>query len=395
MPVNNRIAEFHEAMTEWRRDIHAHPELGYEEQRTSKLIVEKLTEWGIEVHDGIAKTGVVGVLHGRDGTGGDPDKSIALRADMDALPIEEATGLPHASTNPGKMHACGHDGHVTMLLGAAKYLAETRNFDGTVYFVFQPAEEGGAGGDLMVKEGLFDRFPAKSVWGMHNWPEVPIGEVAVMPGPMMAAADRFKVTVKGYGAHAAMPHYGIDPVLIGSHIVTMWQSLVSRRTDPLDKAVISTTTFHAGSAFNVIPEEAELGGTVRTFTPEVRDMIEKEMQTIAESVATSMGGSVEFSYVRGYPPTINSAEEAGFAADVASKLLGSDKVHTNLNPCMGAEDFSFMLEQRPGAYIWLGQADDDHKHMVHHPLYDFNDRILPLGASYWAQLVEASLPKAA
>ena len=392
MPVNNRISAFHDEMTAWRRDIHANPELGFEEVRTAKLVAEKLASWGLEVNTGVAKTGVVGVLHGTGEKRGQ-DHAIALRADMDALPMTEETGKAHASTSPGKFHGCGHDGHVTMLLGAAKYLAETRNFDGTVYFVFQPAEEGLGGGRVMMQEKLFDRFPAKSVWGMHNWPEVPIGKATVMAGPMMAAADRFDIEIEGKGTHAAMPHYGIDPVLIGSQIVTMLQSLVSRRTDPMGQAVISTTIFQAGSAFNVIPREARLGGTVRTFDPAVQDMIEREMTVIAESVANAMGATAKVKYGRGYPATINSEAEAAFATDVVRGLLGDDNVITNADPCMGAEDFSYMLQERPGCYIWLGQGDDEHQAMVHNTQYDFNDRILPIGASYWAQLVETALPR--
>ena len=393
MPVNNRIADFHDEMTEWRRDIHAHPELGFEEVRTAKIVADKLAEWGIEVHTGVAKTGVVGVLHGNGDKRGQ-DHAIALRADMDALPMTEETGAAHASTTPGKFHGCGHDGHTTMLLGAAIYLAETRNFDGTVYFIFQPAEEGHGGGRLMVQEKLFDKFPAKSVWGMHNWPEVPLGQAAIMAGPMMAAADRFDIEIEGKGTHAAMPHFGIDPVLIGAQIVTMLQSLVSRRTDPLKQAVISTTMFHSGEAFNVIPRMAKLGGTVRTFDPEIRDMIEAEMTTIAESVGKAMGAEVRVRYGRGYPPTINSVDEAEFAAQVAGNLLGSENVLRDMDPCMGAEDFSYMLQERPGCYIWMGQGDDEHQAMVHNTQYDFNDRILPIGASYWAQLVETALPRA-
>jgi amidohydrolase len=394
MPVNNRIADFHDDMTEWRRDIHAHPELGFEEERTSGIVAAKLAEWGIEVHTGIAKTGVVGVLHGTGSKRGQ-DHAIALRADMDALPMTEETGAAHASTTPGKFHGCGHDGHTTMLLGAARYLAETRNFDGTVYFVFQPAEEGRGGGRVMVQEKLFEKFPARSVWGMHNWPEVPIGQAGIMAGPMMAAADRFDITIEGKGTHAAMPHYGVDPVLIGAQIVTMLQSLVSRRTDPMGQAVISTTIFKAGEAFNVIPREAKLGGTVRTFDPAVQDMIEREMNLIAENVARAMGATATVAYNRGYPATINSVEETDFAAEVAGRLLGQENILRDLDPCMGAEDFSYMLQERPGCYIWLGQGDAEHQAMVHNTQYDFNDRILPIGASYWAQLVETALPRTA
>lgn len=392
MPVINRIAEFHDDMTAWRHDIHTHPELGFEEHRTAALVAEKLAEWGVEAHTGIAGTGVVGVLHGRNGPGG-PARSIALRADMDALPMDEETGKPYASVNPGRFHGCGHDGHTTMLLGAARYLAETRNFDGTVYFVFQPAEEGLGGGRTMVQDGLFEKFPVRSVWGMHNWPELPFGEAGVIAGPAMAAADRFTIRIAGKGSHAAFPHFSRDPILIGAQLVNLLQSLVSRRTDPLDNAVLSVTTFHAGSAFNVIPGEAELSGTVRTFREETRDMIESGMRQLVESVATAMGATVEIEYERGYPATVNAAEESGFAAGVAAELLGETRVQRDIAPCMGAEDFSFMLNEKPGCYIWLGQADDQHQAMLHQPSFDFNDRILPVGASYWALLVERSLAR--
>jgi amidohydrolase len=387
MPIVNRIAEFHDDMTAWRRDLHAHPELGYEEVRTSAFVAEKLQSWGITVHTGLAKTGVVGVLQGARGAG----PAIGLRADMDALPMQEANDFAHASTNPGRMHACGHDGHTTMLLGAARYLAETRNFSGTAVFIFQPAEEGGGGGRRMIEEGLFTQFPVAQVFGMHNWPQLPVGQVAVRSGPMMAAADHIDITVHGRGAHAAMPHLGIDPVLVASHIVTALQSLVSRQTDPLDSAVISITKLHAGSAYNVIPAEATLAGTVRSFRPETRQAMEHSVTRVAQNVAAAFGATAEVVYRRGYPPTINDAGATTIAAGVAGQLVGEDNVVWNADPSMGAEDFSYMLEQKPGSYIWMGQGGGPSACMLHNTRYDFNDAILPLGASYWSRLVETVL----
>lgn len=383
-------------MTGWRRDIHQHPELGFEEQRTAAIIAEKLQAWGIETHSGVARTGVVGVIHGKNGPGG-AEKSIALRADMDALPMEEANQFEHRSRHNGKFHGCGHDGHTTMLLGAAKYLADHRDeFDGTVYCLFQPAEEGMGGGRVMVREGIFDKFPVKSVWGMHNWPEMPFGTAAVQPGPMMAGADRFTITVRGKGVHAAFPHKGIDPVLTGAHIVTALQSLVSRNVDPLDQGVVSVTQFHAGSAFNVIGDEAMLGGTLRSFRPETRQRLVDGVHGIAQNIAQAFGAEAVVDFAEGYPPTINSAAEAVFAAGVAGQILGAAQVKTEFDPCMGAEDFSYMLMERPGAYIWLGQgAGGPTSAMLHNPGYDFNDALLPVGASYWARLVAAALPRRA
>ncbi|MBE9607447.1 amidohydrolase [Acetobacteraceae bacterium H6797] len=392
MPITNRIAALQAEMTEWRRDIHAHPELGFDEHRTSEIVAKKLEEWGIEVHRNIAGTGVVGVLRGQPGKG-----SIGLRADMDALPMQELTeDLAYKSQNPGVMHACGHDGHTTMLLGAAKYLAETRNFAGTVNFIFQPAEEGGGGGRVMVEEKIFERFPCDAVYGVHNDPTRPLGTAAVRPGPIMAAADLFTVKIKGKGGHGAMPHLAIDPVVIGAQIVTALQSIASRRTDPLGSVVVSITQFHAGSAMNVIPDEAMLAGTVRTLLPEVQDATEAMMRKIIENTAEAHDAVAEFDYQRNYPPTINHAEEAGRAERALLGLLGDGKVETDYPPVMGGEDFSFMLLARPGAFIQLGQRAPDGSHgtSVHHPRYDFNDDLLPVGASFFAQLVEKELPKA-
>lgn len=387
MPVVNRIADFHEEMTEWRRDLHAHPELGYEEHRTSEFVARKLAEYGIEVHRGLAGTGVVGTLRGTGiGSG-----SIGLRADMDALSMQEENQFPHASRYPGRMHACGHDGHTTMLLGAARYLAETKRFRGTVHFIFQPAEEGLAGGRKMVEQGLFEQFPCDSVFALHNWPDLPTGTAGVRTGPVMAAADRFEITLTGKGCHAAMPHQGVDPVLAGAHLITALQSLVSRTIDPLDRAVVSVTQMHTGSAFNVIPEEARLSGTVRTFKPETQARLETLMARMTQSIADAFGASAELSYAYGYPVTTNTPDATETAARVAAEILGALSVNRDADPCMGAEDFSFMLQKRPGCYILVGQGGGPHGCAVHNPRYDFNDEILPIGSSLFARLVETQL----
>ena len=388
MPVINSIAALEEDMTAWRRDFHMHPELAYQEERTSQIVAEKLKSWGIKVKTGLGKTGVVGVI---EGTGEGP--SIGLRADMDALPIDEMNDIEWKSQNQGVMHACGHDGHTTMLLGAAKYLAETRNFAGTVHVIFQPAEEGFAGAKAMIDDGLFEEFPCDQVYGLHNWPEMPAGQLAAVPGPIMAAADKFVIKVKGKGAHGAMPHNGVDPIVVGSQIVTALQSLVSRSKNPIETAVISTTMFHAGSAFNVIPEEAELSGTVRTFNPKVQDMVEAGMKRIAEGISAAMGAVAEIDYRRGYPATINHKREADLAAEVAASIVGPENVRRDVNPTMGAEDFSFMLNEKPGCYLWLGQGGGASSENVHHPQYDFNDTVLPIGASVLAKLVEDLQPR--
>ena len=389
MPVINRIAANAAELTEWRRDLHANPEIGLEEVRTSQVVAEKLASWGIEVTRGIARTGLVGTL--RCGTS---SRSIGIRADMDALAMEEANDFPHRSQNPGAMHACGHDGHTTMLLGAAKYLAETRNFDGTVHFIFQPAEENAGGGRLMVQEGLFDRFPCDMVFGAHNDTSLPVGTMTAVAGPVSAASDRFFIHITGRGGHAARPHRTIDPVVVGSHIVLALQSIVARRTDPLDSAVVSITQFHAGSTGNVIPNEAMLNGTVRTLRPEVQDEIEALMPQIVQATAAAHGAEAVVDYKRGYPPVVNNDAATERAAAAAARLLGAEHVIRQRPPGMGGEDFSFMAQVVPGCFVRIGQADGAKgSTQVHHPRYDFNDDVLPIGASYWATLVEQELPR--
>jgi amidohydrolase len=389
MPVINSIAALEEEMTEWRRDFHTHPELGFEEFRTSAIVAEKLESWGIEVTRGIAGTGVVGTLRGQGEGGG----TLGFRADMDCLPIEEENDLPYRSQHPGRMHACGHDGHTAMLLGAAKYLAETRNFSGTVHFIFQPAEEMLGGAGRMVDEGLFDRFPCDRIFGLHNWPLLPAGQVAARPGPIMAASDRFVLSIRGKGGHGAMPHFTVDPVLVGAQIVTALQGIVSRFTDPLDSAVVSVTKFIAGTAFNVIPESATLSGTVRSLREETRDRLERQIGEIAAAIAGGFGAEAVLEYQRGYPVTVNAEAEARLAADVAARIVGEGNVVHDAPATMGAEDFSFMLNRRPGCYIWLGQAGGSSTSMVHNPTYDFNDAVLPVGASWFASLAETLLPR--
>ncbi|MCO6418345.1 M20 family metallopeptidase [Siccirubricoccus sp. KC 17139] len=389
MPVLNRIADFTAEMTEWRQDFHRHPELGFQETRTSDIVAARLASWGIEVHRNIATTGLVGVLRN-----GDSGRSIGLRADMDCLPMEEQNGFAHRSTIPGRMHGCGHDGHTATLLGAAKYLAETRNFNGTVHFIFQPAEEGGGGARVMVEEGLFRRFPCDAVYGVHNDPSLPLGEAAAVPGVILAASDRVEITVRGVGGHAARPHVTIDPVLVGAQIVVALQSVVARRTDPLDSAVISMTNFHAGSAVNVIPDSAVLKGSIRTLRPETRDLMEKLITQVAQATAAAHEAVAEVKYVRNYPPTVNHAAETERAALAAAKVLGEERVLRKRLPVMGAEDFSFMLLERPGAFVKIGQKGAEKGGVpVHHPLYDFNDDALPIGASFFATLVEQELPR--
>ncbi len=388
MPIVNRFADFHDEMARWRQDIHSHPETSFEEVRTSDFVASKLTEWGIEHHRGLAKTGIVGVIHGKGGPGG---KAIALRADMDALNMTEETGLPYASTIPGKFHGCGHDGHTTMLLGAARYLAETRNFEGTVYLIFQPAEEGGGGARVMMNEGLFDRFPVETVWALHNWPDMPAGTIAVGAGPQMAAADGFKIVIKGKGAHAAKPHYGVDPVLVGAQTILALQTLVSRSTNALESAVVSATRINADQARNVIPDTVTVEGTVRTYKAEVRDRIVEGMRAIAEGTAAAYGGQADFTYIYGCPATTNTAAEAEIAAAAAAEVVGVENVLRDHEPTMGAEDFAFMLEAKPGAYIFVGGGTGQDDFMVHHPKYNFNDAILPIGSSYFCKLVEKAL----
>lgn len=388
MPMINRIAEFQKEMAGWRQDIHAHPELGFEENRTADIVAGQLESFGLEVHRGLAQTGVVGVLKGASEGG-----AIGLRADMDALPIHEQNAFDHRSTHDGVMHACGHDGHTAMLLGAAKYLAETGNFSGTVYFIFQPAEEGLGGARVMVDEGLFDKFHVDGVYGLHNWPGLDVGEFAVMPGPMMAACDAFEISVIGEGAHGAMPHLGIDPVICAAEIVGALQSITSRIKDPLDSAVVSVTKIHGGDAFNVIPERVELAGTTRSFKEPVRREIEASMGRISEGIANAHRCRAEVNYMRQFPATVNSVAETELAAAAAARVAGEAKVHHDLPPCMGSEDFSYMLQSRPGSYIWMGNAGAPGGCFLHNPNYDFNDAALGWGASYWATLVENLQPK--
>ncbi|MDB5362034.1 MAG: peptidase [Rhodospirillales bacterium] len=391
MPINNRIADFHADLTAWRRDLHANPEIGFEEHRTAAVVAAKLEEFGIEVHRGLAGTGVVGTLRGNQ----PGDRSIALRADMDALPMPEANNFEHASKTPGKMHACGHDGHTVMLLGAARYLAETRNFAGTVHFVFQPAEEGGGGGRVMVEEGLFDKFPAEEVYGMHNWPGLPVGQFAGRVGPLMAATDQFEIAIEGRGGHAAQPNKTIDPVVVGSQIVGALQTIASRNADPIKSVVVSVTQFHAGSAFNVIPQSAWLCGTIRTFDADLRKQAQQRLQEIAEGIALAMGGSAKVDFRFGYPATVNHAAQTEKALAVAERVAGAGNVEHNVAPSMGGEDFAYMLLEKPGAYIFIGNGPEVEGQKLHQVNYDFNDEILPVGASYWAQLVEEVLTKAA
>jgi hippurate hydrolase len=389
MPIVNRIADFAPEMTEWRRDIHAHPELGLQEHRTSDVVAAKLESWGIAVTRGLAGTGLVGTLRN-----GDSGRAIGLRADMDALEMTEANDFAHRSVNPGAMHACGHDGHTTMLLGAAKYLAETRNFDGTVHFIFQPAEEGLGGGRMMVEEGLFDRFPCDAVFGAHNDTSLPVGTMVAVAGSVSAASDRFWIRIHGRGGHAARPHRTIDPVVVGSHVVLALQSVVARRVDPQEAAVLSITQFHAGSAGNVIAEEAVLNGTVRTLRPEVQDEVQGLLTAIAVATAAAHGAEAVVEYERGYPPVVNAAEPTERAALAAARVLGEGRVIRERRPGMGGEDFSFMALRVPGCFVRIGQAEGEVGSVpVHNPRYDFNDAILPIGASFWSTLVEQELPR--
>ena len=388
MTVIKEIKLLHDEMTEWRRDIHQHPELKFEENRTSDLVAAKLEKFGIEIHRGLAKTGVVGTIRNGDGP------SIGLRADMDALPLEEKNTFKHASSNPGKMHACGHDGHTAMLLGAAKHLASKKKFKGTVHFIFQPAEEGGGGGELMIKEGLFEMFPADSVYGLHNWPEMPAGIFGVGSGPIMAAADSFDLIINGLGGHAAMPDKCIDPIVIASQVVNALQAIPSRNTHPVDSLVISVTQIHAGDAYNVIPDSVTMKGSVRTFQTETRKEIPSSMLRVAEGVCQAFGANCELNYMLGYPATVNSVPETDISEKAVVDLLGEDNIIRNPTPSMASEDFSYMLEKRPGCYVWLGIAPKEgvSAELLHSSRYDFNDDVLTIGASYWVKLVENELP---
>jgi amidohydrolase len=393
MKIIDSIVTQAAGMASVRRDIHAHPELCFQEVRTADLVAARLTEWGIPVHRGMGTTGVVGIV--KKGTS---NRAIGLRADMDALPMQEFNTFAHASTQAGKMHACGHDGHTAMLLAAAQHFAANRNFDGTVYLIFQPAEEGGGGAREMIKDGLFEQFPVEAVFGMHNWPGDQIGKFAVSAGPVMASSNEFKITIRGKGGHAALPHNGLDPVPVACQMVQAFQTIISRNKKPVDAGVISVTMIHAGEATNVIPDSCELQGTVRTFSIEVLDMIERRMREMAEHTCAAFGVTCEFEFVRNYPPTINSAREAAFAARVMADIVGAANVMAQ-EPTMGAEDFSYMLQAKPGAYCFIANGDGSHREMghgggpcmLHNPSYDFNDDLIPLGATYWVRLTEAWL----
>jgi amidohydrolase len=385
MPILNSAIQMQPEIAKWRRHLHEMPELQYDVHKTAAFVTEKLREFGCdEVVTGIGRTGVVGLIKGNKGAG----TTIGLRADMDALPITEATNLPHTSKTPGKMHACGHDGHTAMLLGAAKHLAETRNFAGSVAVIFQPAEEGGAGGRAMVRDGMMERFGISQVYGMHNMPGLDVGKFAIRPGPIMASTDEFTIKVTGRGGHAAMPHRTIDPVFVSAQLVNAFQGIVSRNADPLESLVISVTQFHAGDAQNVIPQKAELGGTVRTLNKDMRDFAETRMKEVAAGIAAAYGAEIAISYHRNYPVTFNHEHETDFAIDIASGLSGAANVDTNTPPVMGGEDFSYMLEARPGAFIFIGNGDTAY---LHHPEYDFNDDVIPHGVSYWVSLAETAL----
>ena len=390
MNIIDSISAQSDVIARIRKDIHAHPELRFEEHRTADLVAQQLTAWSIPIHRGLGGTGVVGIIKN-----GASDRALGLRADMDALPILEKNTFEHASRHHGKMHACGHDGHTAMLLGAAQHLAQHRHFDGTVYLIFQPAEEGGGGAREMIRDGLFEKFPMQAVFGMHNWPGMAAGTFAVSPGPVMASSNEFKVTIQGKGGHAALPHTTLDPVPVACQMVQAFQTIITRNKKPIDAGVISVTMIHAGEATNVVPDRCELQGTVRTFTLEVLDMIEARMRQIAEHTCAAQGLTCTFEFLRNYPPTINAAAEAEFAKEVMTDLVGLDQVLVQ-EPTMGAEDFAYMLQAKPGAYCFIGNGDGDHRSVghgagpctLHNPSFDFNDALLPLGASYWVRLVE-------
>ena len=392
MIVSNSINQMYEEMKSWRQDLHRIPEIGLEEYETSQYIKSKLSEFKIEFKDGYANTGVVARIKGSQGNS---DRSIGLRADFDALPMPEKNDFDHKSTKKGMMHACGHDGHTSMLLGAAKYLSENNDFDGNVYLIFQPGEEGFAGGEKMIQDGMFNDFKIDEVYALHNWPELPLGSIGVNSGPMMAAVDEFDIIVKGKGGHAAIPQLAIDPVVIASQIVLAVQTIVSRSTDPVDKALISITKISGGTAYNVIDDSVKMGGTIRTFKPETRAFYEKKLNEISSGIAKANGADadVEFHLTNKYPPTINSKKESEFAASVAKKIFGESNVNTNIEPSMGGEDFSYLLEKKPGSYLYIGQGDENHKAHLHTTKYDFNDNLLPIGVNFWVELVKEYFSK--
>jgi len=387
MPVLNSINQMLDEMKSWRQDLHKIPEIGLEEYETSKYIKNKLKKFNINFKEGYSNTGLVAWIKGKKGNS---NKSIGLRADFDALPMPEKNNFDHKSTNDGMMHACGHDGHTSMLLGAAKYISENNDFDGTVYFIFQPGEEGFAGGKKMIEDGLFNDFNIDEVYALHNWPELPLGSFGVNSGAMMAAVDEFDIIIKGKGGHAAMPHLGIDPIIVASQIVTTIQTVISRSTDPVDKALISITKIHGGTAHNVIDDEVKLSGTIRTFKPETRSFIEKRIEEIANGIAKAhgAGANIEFDLINKYPATINSKKESEFAARIAKQMVGEENVNTDIDPSMGGEDFSYLLNKKPGSYLYIGQGDENHKAHLHTTKYDFNDNLLPIGVNYWVNLVK-------
>ena len=385
MPILNSINNMIDEMSEWRQNLHKIPEIGLQEYKTSEYVQKKLKSWGIEYKSGFAKTGIVAWIKGNKGKS---NKSIGLRADMDALPMTENNSFKHKSTNNGMMHACGHDGHTSMLLGAAKYLKENSNYDGTVYFIFQPGEEGFGGGKMMVEEGIFNEFNIDEIYALHNWPELNLGEFGLVSGPIMAAVDEFDIIIKGKGGHAAMPENTNDPIIIASQIILSIQTIISRYINPIEKALISVTKIHAGTAYNVIDDKVIISGTTRSFKPEIRDKIEYKIKETASRIANVYNGDTEFKYIRKYPPTINSEKETSFAANVAKELVGEKNVYENIDPSMGGEDFSYMLNEKPGTYIYIGQKDKNHKNHLHTTNYDFNDNLLPIGVNFFVSLVK-------
>jgi len=385
MHVIPEIEAYRDDLVAWRRDIHAHPELAYQEERTAGLVAERLEDWGLKVDRGLAKTGVVGTLSRGEGP------SVGLRADMDALAMEETNTFAHRSRHAGRMHACGHDGHTAMLLGAARYLAQHAEFSGTVRFIFQPAEEAAGGAKVMMEEGLFERFPVDAVFGMHNWPGLPVGCFAMRIGPMMASLDCFDITIEGRGAHGAMPHLGVDPIITSAQLISALQSIVSRNVDPLQSAVISVTKVHGGDAHNVIPERAELGGGIRCFDPQLREFLKTRVAEVVEGVCGSLGARGRVEFISGYPAVINGSDGTTLAARVAADIVGSGNVEADLDPIMVSEDFAFMLEEKPGCYVFIGNGAGEGACMVHNPRYDFSDEILTLGATYWARLAQSYL----
>lgn len=396
MQLIEPIVQFHAELQQIRRTIHAHPELSFEEVKTAELVAQKLTDWGIPIIRGMGKTGVVGVIKNGSST-----RAVGLRADMDALPLQEFNTFPHHSQHEGKMHACGHDGHTAMLLGAAHYLSQHKNFDGTVYVIFQPAEEGGGGAKRMMEDGLFEQCPMEAVFGMHNWPGAAAGSMGVTAGPMMASSNEFEVKIKGKGSHAAQPHMSTDPIMVAVQIAQSWQTIIARNKNPIDAGVLSITQIHAGSGTNIIPDSASLIGTVRTFTLPVLDLIEQRMRDIAIHTAAAFGAEIEFEFRRNYPPLINHTQETAFAIGVMQDIFGKDKVETSVEPTMGAEDFAFMLLEKPGCYVFIGNGDGAHRTLghglgpcnLHNPSYDFNDALLPIGATYWVRLAEQFLAR--